>query len=227
MIVKVENLNITQVCFKAVPKDNFYGKCNWARVTFDCDNWSMMATSDSGDFAYTWSVEHGDRTFLMLMSEVNREYLLEKISDLSQFDLEGTKQLFIDCNELNEEQMQFVSGLRGIPSAEIFINELAESELFEYWADAYEYISYDYPVRAKNFVDVFIDAIQPALKRLFVVQNRQKKTCENKVVIDYDGFKDVLGEYLSKSLVDEVISCMNDNLVFIEDILESRCSDEY
>ena len=41
-----------------------------------------------------------------------------------------------------------------------------------------------------------------------------------KVVIDYEGFKDVLGNYLSKNFVEEVISCMNDNLVFIEDIDE-------
>ena len=41
-----------------------------------------------------------------------------------------------------------------------------------------------------------------------------------KVVIDYEGFKDVLSNYLTKNLIDEVISCMNDNLVFIEDINE-------
>ncbi|MEE1517284.1 MAG: hypothetical protein UF228_06770 [Lachnospiraceae bacterium] len=39
-----------------------------------------------------------------------------------------------------------------------------------------------------------------------------------KVVIDYEKFKDVLGDYLAKNLIDEIISCMNDNLVFIEDI---------
>ena len=41
-----------------------------------------------------------------------------------------------------------------------------------------------------------------------------------KVIIDYEGFKDVLGDYLDKNLIDEIISCMNDNLVFIEDIDE-------
>lgn len=37
-----------------------------------------------------------------------------------------------------------------------------------------------------------------------------------KVVIDYEKFKDILGDYLAKNLIDEIISCMNDNLVFIE-----------
>lgn len=41
-----------------------------------------------------------------------------------------------------------------------------------------------------------------------------------KVVIDYEGFKEVLRDYLSENLIDEIISCMNDNLVFIEDIDE-------
>lgn len=43
-----------------------------------------------------------------------------------------------------------------------------------------------------------------------------------KVIIDYEGFKDVLGDYLTKNLIDEIISCMNDNLVFIEDIDEVK-----
>lgn len=41
-----------------------------------------------------------------------------------------------------------------------------------------------------------------------------------KVVIDYDGFKDVLSNYLAEKLIDEIISCMNDNLVFIADVEE-------
>ena len=48
-----------------------------------------------------------------------------------------------------------------------------------------------------------------------------------KVIIDYEGFKDVLSNYLSKSLIDEVISCMNDNLVFIEDIDEEVSGNQH
>ena len=41
-----------------------------------------------------------------------------------------------------------------------------------------------------------------------------------KVIIDYEGFKDVLRDYLAEHLIDEIISCMNDNLVFIADVDE-------
>lgn len=41
-----------------------------------------------------------------------------------------------------------------------------------------------------------------------------------KVIIDYEGFKDVLRDYLAEKLIDEIISCMNDNLVFIADVDE-------
>lgn len=43
-----------------------------------------------------------------------------------------------------------------------------------------------------------------------------------KVIIDYDKFKEVLSDYLSKNLIDEIISSMNDNDVFIEDISTLR-----
>ena len=174
MKLKIKNPNITQISVIANPGDFFYGKCNWAEVAFDSDSWRMTAASDSGDFSYTWSVEHGNRTFLKLMSEIDKQYLLDKISSLSQFDLEETKESFIANNELDEEQKQFITGLRGISSAEIFINELEESELFEHWSEAYEYIQYDYPARAKAFVDVFIGVIQPALKHLFILQGDEE-----------------------------------------------------
>ena len=49
-----------------------------------------------------------------------------------------------------------------------------------------------------------------------------------KVIIDYEGFKDVLRDYLAEHLIDEIISCMNDNDVFIEDLDEAmlKSSDE-
>ena len=40
----------------------------------------------------------------------------------------------------------------------------------------------------------------------------------SKVIIDYDEFKDVLRNYLAESLIDEIISSMNDNDVFVADI---------
>lgn len=36
-------------------------------------------------------------------------------------------------------------------------------------------------------------------------------------IIDYEKFKDVLRDYLAESLIDEIISGMNDNDVFEED----------
>ncbi len=40
------------------------------------------------------------------------------------------------------------------------------------------------------------------------------------VIIDYEKFKDVLRDYLAESLIDEIISGMNDNDVFITDLVE-------
>ena len=48
----------------------------------------------------------------------------------------------------------------------------------------------------------------------------------SKVIIDYENFKDVLREYLAEHLIDEIISCMNDNDVFIENIDEETSGNE-
>lgn len=46
-----------------------------------------------------------------------------------------------------------------------------------------------------------------------------------KVVIDYDLFKDVMLNYLSDSLLSEVIDCLNDNDVFITDVrIDLECN---
>lgn len=47
-----------------------------------------------------------------------------------------------------------------------------------------------------------------------------------KVIIDYENFKDVLRDYLAEHLIEEIISCMNDNNVFIEDIDEEPSGNE-
>ena len=70
--------------------DKDYGSCLWAKFVFDCDSGRLNINSDSGDYAYRWG--HDDREeFMHLMSRIDKDYLLNKISDRSVFNEEKSK----------------------------------------------------------------------------------------------------------------------------------------
>jgi len=67
MKVEIKRPNITQYHFSVEPSDELYTACMWAIINLDHDTYTMTATSDAGDYSYTWQVTSTE-TFAHLMA---------------------------------------------------------------------------------------------------------------------------------------------------------------
>lgn len=95
--MKVEKIEPKVITYKLTPSinDEEYMSCMWARFIFDCDNGRLNINSDAGDYSYGWGYnKHED--FMSLMARINTDYLLNKIADRTEFDLEASKKETIE-----------------------------------------------------------------------------------------------------------------------------------
>lgn len=174
-VMRVEIERPNTIMFKVYPDktDERYTKCLWARFTFDLANWSMTAQSDCGDYSYSWCVEKGGRTFLQLMTVIEKDYLLGKISSRSRFDVESTKQTVIEWvredEDLSpEEQNRIISEINEIEKyadGQEFLRELEDIDGMDNFCDLWECLDYDYPASAKTFVEIFKEIVQPEIRK--------------------------------------------------------------
>lgn len=153
--------------------ENMFWRCNWARITLDHENYSMTATTDCGDYSYTWCATPDSESFLELMCRIDRWYLLDKIANRSDFNLEESKRKTI-------ENLQYVdeSYLPPYTNIEQMKNEINEIEIEDdrYFLTEVERITDDqldsesieiameYPKSAETFCEVFCDYLQPKLR---------------------------------------------------------------
>ena len=173
MKVDVKIPDTVQFCIRMEKEDELYTRCMWARVTFDNKNWSMMAQSDAGDYSYSWCVETGGRKFLELMQQIDSDYLLCKISDMTRFDLDNTKKTVISWVSSEVESERIIKEINSInvSNSHDFMNELEGIEGMEEYTDLWECIQSDYPSGAKVFARVFTECIQPEIRKYLKQQN--------------------------------------------------------
>lgn len=173
MKVDVKVPDTVQFCIRMEKEDELYTQCMWARVTFDNKNWCMMAQSDAGDYSYSWCVETGGRKFLELMQQIDSDYLLCKISDMTWFDLENSKKTAISwlSNELASERIIKEINSINVSNPHDFMMELEDIEEIREYQDLWECIQTDYPSGAKVFARVFTECIQPEIRKYLKYQN--------------------------------------------------------
>lgn len=166
MNIEIVKPDTIQFVIRMDKNDELYHDCMWARITFDNKNWSMQAQSDCGDYSYSWCVENGERSFLQLMSQIDGEYLLGKVSNMSRFDLKGTKERVIEYigkEEITENQMNWLDEIQ-VSSEDEFIREIEDCTWFDDYCGLWELVEYDYPYQAKTFSKIFVDIIQPKIR---------------------------------------------------------------
>lgn len=170
--MKVEKIEPKVITYKLTPSinDEEYMSCMWARFIFDCDNGRLNINSDAGDYSYGWGYnKHED--FMSLMARINTDYLLNKIADRTEFDLEARKKETIEniirYEDFGCELQEIIDEINDIDinSADIFflkVNSIAKNI-------DYENISVvkRFPHGAEVVCDLFMKYIQPQIKKDF------------------------------------------------------------
>ncbi|MGL5433782.1 MAG: hypothetical protein ACRDBO_00095 [Lachnospiraceae bacterium] len=166
MRVEIKKPDTVQFCIWMDKEDELYGRCMWARVTFDNINWSMMAQSDCGDYSYSWSPEI-NRTFLQLMQQIDGQYLLGKVADRTRFDEEASKGNLIMWVAEDGDSERMIAEINEIRtnSAHEFIREVEEIAGMDEYSDLWECIESDYPQSAKVFSELFVKCVQPEIRK--------------------------------------------------------------
>ena len=90
MKIEVMHPNIIVYGIRQEKGDKDYGSCLWGKFIFDRDSGQLNINSDAGDYAYRWGYDE-DEEFMHLMSRIDKDYLLNKISDRSIFNEEKSK----------------------------------------------------------------------------------------------------------------------------------------
>lgn len=171
--------NIRQWQFKQEKSDSDYGTCLWATFTLDCGNYTLMIDSDCGDYTYSWTPTPNIESFVHLMSRINGDYLLNKISSQSLFNYiqsvaETCSNLIEYCELEKGEDADFDKLIEDIndlddykTSPALFYRECERliDDYDYYGIDTFGIIStvHDYPAVAKRIVKIFTEHLQPLL----------------------------------------------------------------
>jgi hypothetical protein len=182
MVIKETAPNVRQFQYKQESTDDNYGTCLWAKITLDCDSYTLLVDSDCGHYAYTWKATPNAESFTHLLCRLDRQYLLDKLSgrcvfDLAQSKKDTIKNVLDNGYELPEEDIQSINDL-DCYSEESFYNECDEILRFSdaNINDRFELINCvkNYPVGAITFVDIFCDVFQPILREEERLKRKEK-----------------------------------------------------
>ena len=157
MKVEVNKPDTIQFYVYLEKEDELHTSCIWARITFDNENWSMMAQSDCGDYSYSW-VPEKDRTFLQLMQQIDEEASKENL--ISWISSE------IDAERLIAEIKEIRAG-----SGDEFLHEVEEISGMDDFTDLWECLESDYPQSAKTFCRIFTECVQPEIRKYLKQEN--------------------------------------------------------
>ncbi len=164
MYVSSSKANVVEVSVRLDKDDKLYQECLWARTYLDLDNWTLSFVSDCGNFSYEWTKEKHYH-FLDFVSSIPASYLIDKIATENVFSEEKSKHHLLEfVKEAGEDDDTILASLRDATFRnEIELIDFAE-EVLEL-PDAEQYCYYDYPHKAKVFVEIFTTIIQPEIKR--------------------------------------------------------------
>ena len=154
--------------------DTEYSLCRWATYIFNKDTGNMQIYSDAGNFEYHWGIT-GNDDFMKFIGKISKEYLINKLSAQSIFNVSKTKKYLIDnINNIDygiNDESQISSVIYSINSISemLNVNEFI-SEVERILPDInlnVIKIHYDYSHGAEIVVDYFIKYIQPVIKNEF------------------------------------------------------------
>lgn len=179
MELQIKRPNSTEYNFQFEKEDLDCQRRVRASITLNHDTFVMTARTDCGDYSSVWLPTAKPDGFIRLMASLNRDYLLNRISDRIVFDLEESKKgtienlkyyLDIDFEEAVEE----IEGMNGY--GEGGFRSQCSNICEKYGIDDSFYviqIEKRYPDGAETFCDIFIKYLVPELKKeLLAIENK-------------------------------------------------------
>lgn len=189
MKVKIETPNTVMFDVRFEQGDEYRNRCAYHTITFDLDRWVMNARTDNGNYSYGWSIETGGRTFLELMQKIDKDYLLRKVSDCSEFNIEESKERICTdiklCyeHELEPQELQrVINEINEIDNSCDLNTFVSKAMYIELECDEYgklgselvcNNIVTEYPQGALVFAEIFINVIQPLIKEY--IENKKSE----------------------------------------------------
>ena len=178
MKIEIEKPYIIVLNYKQEKSDEDYGSCLWARFYFDNKNYTLSIVSDCGNYMYGWVSTPDTESFLHLMSRISKDYLLSKISSETQVNGDATSEAVKEyLNEvLDEEEPDFdyedIDNICYYSSVDEVYNAIldcvrntnAYNDFFKEYS-IWECIVTDYPYQAKKIASIFIEKVQPYIKK--------------------------------------------------------------
>lgn len=177
MKITREKPEILRFIYRQESVDPHYGSCLWAIFDIDPGRGMLNIQSDCGNYAYRWP-ERGD-SFLKLMCGMEESYLIGKLCGKPQeFDEERTIARISEClNDMeitDGKKRKAIDNLKTTLSGYTLVDapEVAQFIIDE-WNDeegleidcAWELVANKYGAWQKRIVDIFIEHIEPEIKK--------------------------------------------------------------
>lgn len=177
MKINVTHPEILRIKYRPELNDKCYPACLWANFDMDMETDTLTITGDCGTFSYGyWDV--GPRGFLKFLAGLDEDYLLGKLAERSEFDLEATvegmKETLEESHEFNTRKINTL--IQDLRDKLKYRGENGQSEFgaLEEWndehdigmCDLFEAVYYDYPTYAKRIVGIFVEYIQPKIREI-------------------------------------------------------------
>lgn len=169
---KVTYTKRTVESYHIVPDQADQWRCCWAIVNVDSATGTLTANTDCGDYSYRWGYnEHED--FKHLLMRIDDSYLLNKISDRSEFDAKETikkiKKTILQwrhCGDLEKDDAREMWDKICEADDECYQGNEFEGFVYrEMGEDYYDLIEKDYPTGAKTFVEVVFKCLKGILRQ--------------------------------------------------------------
>lgn len=89
MKIEIQKPNVLRIVYRQEKGDPLYGRCLWAFFDFDLDLYMLNIQSDCGNAGYRWTATPDSESFLHLMARCDYGYMLDKLFDSDQLDVEA------------------------------------------------------------------------------------------------------------------------------------------
>lgn len=184
MTVTVEKPEIITLLYRQEKEDPDYGSCLWARFYIDTKNYTLSIESDCGNYLYGWTPTPESESFLHLLSRMDTEYLLYKISDRTIIDADATAAGMLElikevadseCVELEDWDIQQIKDAcyhhndeRDLVDAvmDAVIPTIIRKTIEQDTYALYSSVQKDFPAGAKKIAEVFGNCIRPHIKSM-------------------------------------------------------------